>query len=63
MRDVIVEDLLVYEAQQRCIDLDPGAPDRDANPRGAIPADKGLLEMRRIIRRLHAREQTEAAAE
>lgn len=61
MRDVIVEDLLIYEAQQRAIDLDAGAIDRDANPRGAIPADKGLLEMRRIIRRLHAREQADPA--
>jgi len=57
IRDVIIEDLDVYEAQQRAIDLDPDAIERDANPRGTIPADEGLLKMRRVIRRLYGAEQ------
>lgn len=61
LRDVIDEDLEVYEAQQRCIDLDPEAVDRDANPRGTIPADEGLLAMRRIIRRMYGAERQQAA--
>ena len=59
---IIEEDLAVYEAQQRAIDLDPNAADRDVNPRGTIPADDGLLTMRRIIRRLYREEQKQAAA-
>lgn len=57
MKNIPLEDLAVYEAQQRAIDLDPGAPDNDVNPRGAIDADKGLLAMRNILRRLHRQEQ------
>jgi vanillate O-demethylase monooxygenase subunit len=56
MRNVLDEDLVVYEAQQKCIDLDPEAVARDANPRGTIAADEGLLAMRRIIRRLYGEE-------
>ena len=56
MRSVLREDLDVYEAQQKCIDLDPEAVDRDANPKGMIPADAALLQMRRVIRRLHGAE-------
>jgi phenylpropionate dioxygenase-like ring-hydroxylating dioxygenase large terminal subunit len=56
MRNVLNEDLIVYEAQQKCIDLDPDALARDVNPRGTIAADEGLLAMRRIIRRLHGEE-------
>ena len=56
MKNIPAEDLAVYEAQQRAIDLDPCAPDEDANPRGATGADKGLLAMRHILRRLHAKE-------
>ena len=41
MHGVLKEDLDVYEAQQRAIDMDPEAPNRDANPRGTIPADEG----------------------
>ena len=37
--------------------MDPEAPNRDANPRGTIPADEGLLAMRRVIRRLYGDEQ------
>lgn len=56
MHNIIAEDTTVYEAQQAAIDLDADAADRDANPLGAIPADEGLLAMRRIIRRLHGAE-------
>ena len=62
MRNVLKEDLDVYEAQQRCIDLDPEAPNRDANPRGTIPADEALLQMRRVIRRIYGDENKSAAA-
>ncbi len=57
MKGVLAEDLAVYEAQQRAIDLDPAMRGADVNPRGAIPADDPLLRMRRIIRRLHRAEQ------
>jgi vanillate O-demethylase monooxygenase subunit len=57
MDGVIIEDLVVYEAQQRAIDLDPDAIGRDANPKGTLPIDEGLLAMRRIIRRLYGDEQ------
>ena len=61
MDTVIPEDTVVYEAQQAAIDRDPGANDRDANPRGALPIDAALLEMRRVIRRLHRAEQAATA--
>lgn len=57
MHNVLGEDLVVYEAQQRAIDLDPDAVGRDANPRGTIPADEPLLAMRRILRRMYGDEQ------
>ena len=57
MHGVLKEDLDVYEAQQRAIDMDPDSPNRDANPRGTIPADEGLLAMRRVIRRRYGDEQ------
>jgi hypothetical protein len=37
--------------------MDPQSPSRDANPRGTIPADEGLLAMRRVLRRLYGDEQ------
>ena len=61
MREVLKEDLDIYEAQQKSINLDPDAIGGDANPRGTIPADEGLLQMRRIIRRLYGDEQKAAA--
>jgi len=61
MRNVIEEDRVVYEAQQRAIDRDPDAIGRDVNPRGTIEADQGLLAMRRVIRRLYGEEQKAAA--
>jgi vanillate O-demethylase monooxygenase subunit len=57
MHGVLKEDLDIYEAQQRAIDMDTAAPNRDANPRGTIPADEGLLAMRRTLRRLYGDEQ------
>lgn len=57
MHGVLKEDLDIYEAQQRAIDLDASAPGRDANPRGTIPADEPLLAMRRILRRLYGEER------
>ena len=57
-----VPKVVPYEAQQAAIDLDPAALDRDANPKGALPIDQALLEMRRVIRRLHRAEQTVSAA-
>ena len=57
MMGVLAEDLAVYEAQQRAIDLDPETKGEDVNPRGTIPADEPLLGMRRMIRRLYGEEQ------
>ena len=65
MRDLFVEqmhgglkeDLDIYEAQQRAIDLDPESQNRDANPRGTIPADEGLMAMRKVLRRMYGNEQ------
>lgn len=57
MQGVLAEDLAVYEAQQRAIDLDPEMRGEDVNPRGTIPADDALLRMRRMIRRLHGEER------
>lgn len=62
MKNIPAEDLAVYEAQQRAIDLDPDAVGGDANPRGTIPADEGLLAMRRILRRLYGEEEKRRAA-
>lgn len=56
MREIPLEDLRVYEAQQRAIELDPDAQG-DTNPRGTIGADEGLLAMRRILRRLQGEEE------
>ena len=61
MNSVIPEDTVVYEAQQVAIDLDPASQHHDANPSGTLPIDRALLEMRRIIRRLHRTELGAAA--
>ncbi|HEY7608964.1 MAG TPA: aromatic ring-hydroxylating dioxygenase subunit alpha [Alphaproteobacteria bacterium] len=55
MLNIPLEDVAVYEAQQRAIDLDPEAGG-DVRPRGMIAADKGLFAMRRILQRLQAEE-------
>ena len=62
MNNVLREDLHIYEAQQRAIDMDPKALNSDANPRGTIPADEGLLAMRRVIRRRYGDEKKTAQA-
>ena len=61
MLNIPREDVAIYEAQQRAIDLDPEARDGDVRPRGMIAADKGLFAMRRILQRLHAAEHRQAA--
>lgn len=55
MLEIPLEDVAIYEAQQRAIDLDPDAHG-DVRPRGMIAADKGLFAMRRILQRLQAEE-------
>ena len=57
MRNIPDEDVAIYEAQQRAIDLDPEARDGDVRPFGMIAADKGLFAMRRILQRLLAEER------
>jgi len=61
MVNIPLEDVAIYEAQQRAIDLDPLARDGDVRPRGMIAADKGLFAMRKILQRLHAEESRNAA--
>ena len=61
MLNIPLEDVAIYEAQQRAIDLDPDAHG-DVRPRGMIAADKGLFAMRRILQRLHAEEQRRAVS-
>lgn len=59
MINIPLEDVAVYEAQQRAIALDPDAHG-DVRPRGMIAADQGLFAMRRILQRLHAEESKQA---
>ena len=50
---VVLEDLAVYEGQQRSLDTDPrGASAEDVGSTVAIEADRGLLHARQIIREL-----------
>ena len=63
MNGVLKEDLDIYEAQQRVIDLDARAVNNDANPRGAIPADEALLSMRHILRQRYREEQKQKSEE
>jgi phenylpropionate dioxygenase-like ring-hydroxylating dioxygenase large terminal subunit len=53
---VVGEDIAVFEAQQKIIELDPAAPTLD------IRYDAGPLQARRIVERLLAREAGNAAA-
>jgi len=56
---VVLEDLAVYEAQQRSLDTDlRGASPLDVKSTVAIDADRGLLHARQIIREL---QKTEAS--
>ena len=50
------EDIWACEEQQRMEDMNPDAPMQ------AIPTDRPVVMMRRIVERLHAREQQSAAA-
>jgi vanillate O-demethylase monooxygenase subunit len=48
---VVVEDLAIYEAQQRSLDTDPaGANAEHVGARVTIEADRGLLMARAILR-------------
>ena len=50
---VVLEDLAVYEGQQRSLDTDPrGASAEDVRSTIAIGADRGLVHARQIIREL-----------
>jgi len=52
---VVLEDVVVYEAQQRSLDTDPaGASAEDVRSRVAIEADRGLLMGRRILEEMRA---------
>ena len=54
---VVLEDLAVYEGQQRSLDTDPrGASAEDVGSAVAIDADRGLLHARQIIRELQRQE-------
>jgi vanillate O-demethylase monooxygenase subunit len=51
---VVLEDLAVYEGQQRSLDTDPrGASPLDVHSTVVIDADRGLLHARQILRELH----------
>jgi len=51
-----LEDVAVFEAQQRNLLLIPNPPQTDIN------ADSGVIQARRILDRLHDEEQAAAAA-
>lgn len=59
MLNIPLEDVAIYEAQQRAIDLDPDSGG-DVRPRGMIAADTGLFAMRRILQRLQDEERRAA---
>jgi len=56
VQTAFLEDVAVFEAQQRTINLDPSAPEADIN------ADSGALQARRILDRLYQQEQIPSAA-
>ena len=51
-----LEDVAVFEAQQRNMTLMPNAPQVDIN------ADSGVIQARRILERIHREEQAAAIA-
>ena len=55
IRTAFLEDVAVFEAQQRNLDLIPNPPQTDIN------ADSGVIQARRILDRLHQGEQAAAA--
>jgi vanillate O-demethylase monooxygenase subunit len=56
IRTAFLEDVAVFEAQQRNLQLIPNPPQTDIN------ADSGVIQARRILDRLYQEEQTAAAA-
>jgi vanillate O-demethylase monooxygenase subunit len=56
IRMAFLEDVAVFEAQQRNLQLIPNPPQTDIN------ADSGVIQARRILDRLYQEEQTAAAA-
>jgi vanillate O-demethylase monooxygenase subunit len=56
IKTAFLEDVAVFTAQQRNIELDPDAPQIDVN------ADSGGIQARRIVDRLYAEEQATMAA-
>jgi len=56
IRTAFLEDVAVFEAQQRNMSLLPNAPQIDIN------ADNGLIQARRILERIHREEQAAVAA-
>jgi vanillate O-demethylase monooxygenase subunit len=56
IRTAFLEDVAVFEAQQRNMTLMPNAPQVDIN------ADSGVIQARRILERVHREEQATAAA-
>ena len=55
IRTAFLEDVAVFEAQQRNMTMLPGAPQIEIN------ADSGLIQARRILDRIHREEQAAAA--
>ena len=56
IKTAFLEDVSVFSAQQRLINLNPDAPQIDIN------ADSGGIQARRIVDRLYAEEQATMAA-
>jgi vanillate O-demethylase monooxygenase subunit len=56
IKTAFLEDVAVFSAQQKLIDLDPDAPQIDIN------ADSGGIQARRIVQRLYEEEQSATAA-
>jgi vanillate O-demethylase monooxygenase subunit len=56
IKTAFLEDVAVFSAQQKNIELDPDAPTIDIN------ADSGGIQARRIVDRLHKEEQAALAA-
>jgi hypothetical protein len=56
IKTAFLEDVAVFSAQQKLIELDPAAPTIDIN------ADSGGIQARRIVAKLYQEEQALAAA-
>ncbi len=56
IRTAFLEDVAVFEAQQRNLEIFPNPPQTDIN------ADSGVIQARRILDRLHQEEQAGSAA-